>query len=293
MPTNGNAGAAWATYAARAGHAGARRDAGRRPDDHPPRVRRRRRRAAPRRRPDRRRRPADRRGAVAERRRLFDVSTLKEPYRLEGKKTMGYEIVEQLGWRVPDVIVYPTGGGVGLIGIHKALRRDARARLDRPDRCPGWSPCSRPAARRSCGRSSAGARTGRAVGRRAHRRVRHHRARAARRRADPRRARATPAARAVAVDDGEMLADLRDVRRAARGCCCARRAAAACRRGPAAARRRLDRPATSEVVRAQHRCRAQVPRDRRRGPAGPRPRREHPALDADRAARGKTPARAN
>jgi threonine synthase len=49
------------------------------------------------------------------------VSTLKEPYRLEGKKTMGLEIAEQLGWRVPDVILYPTGGGVGLIGIHKAL----------------------------------------------------------------------------------------------------------------------------------------------------------------------------
>jgi threonine synthase len=49
------------------------------------------------------------------------VSTLKEPYRIEGKKTMGLEIVEQLGWRVPDVIVYPTGGGVGLIGIYKAL----------------------------------------------------------------------------------------------------------------------------------------------------------------------------
>jgi threonine synthase len=52
---------------------------------------------------------------------IFDVATLREPYRLEGKKTMGYEIAEQLGWRVPDVIVYPTGGGVGLIGIHKAL----------------------------------------------------------------------------------------------------------------------------------------------------------------------------
>ncbi|HKS98981.1 MAG TPA: threonine synthase, partial [Rugosimonospora sp.] len=52
---------------------------------------------------------------------VFDASTLKEPYRIEGKKTMGYEIVEQLGWRVPDVIVYPTGGGVGLIGIAKAL----------------------------------------------------------------------------------------------------------------------------------------------------------------------------
>ena len=52
---------------------------------------------------------------------VFDTSTLKEPYRIEGKKTMGLEIVEQLGWRLPDVIVYPTGGGVGLIGIHKAL----------------------------------------------------------------------------------------------------------------------------------------------------------------------------
>ncbi|MYL69461.1 threonine synthase [Halobacillus litoralis] len=53
---------------------------------------------------------------------LYDVSTLKEPYRIEGKKTMGLEIAEQLGWNVPDVILYPTGGGVGLIGIHKALR---------------------------------------------------------------------------------------------------------------------------------------------------------------------------
>lgn len=52
----------------------------------------------------------------------FDVSTLKEPYRIEGKKTMGYEIIEQLGWRIPDVIIYPCGGGVGLIGIWKALR---------------------------------------------------------------------------------------------------------------------------------------------------------------------------
>jgi threonine synthase len=50
-----------------------------------------------------------------------DVSTLKEPYRIEGKKTMGYEIAEQLGWRLPGVIVYPTGGGVGIIGIYKAL----------------------------------------------------------------------------------------------------------------------------------------------------------------------------
>ena len=50
------------------------------------------------------------------------AAELNEPYRIEGKKTMGYEIAEQLGWRVPDVIVYPTGGGVGIIGIHKALR---------------------------------------------------------------------------------------------------------------------------------------------------------------------------
>ncbi|WP_329107861.1 threonine synthase [Micromonospora sp. NBC_01699] len=125
MPTNGNAGAAWATYAARAGMGatiampvaaptitrreviaaggdlhlidGLINDAGRyiagliaASADSP---------EGP----------------------IFDASTLKEPYRLEGKKTMGYEIVEQLGWQVPDVILYPTGGGVGLIGIHKAL----------------------------------------------------------------------------------------------------------------------------------------------------------------------------
>jgi threonine synthase len=52
----------------------------------------------------------------------FDVSTLKEPYRLEGKKTMGYEIAEQLDWQLPDVIIYPAGGGTGLIGIWKAFK---------------------------------------------------------------------------------------------------------------------------------------------------------------------------
>jgi threonine synthase len=51
----------------------------------------------------------------------FDVSTLREPYRIEGKKTMGYELAEQLGWRLPDVIIYPTGGGTGLIGMWKAF----------------------------------------------------------------------------------------------------------------------------------------------------------------------------
>ncbi|HET6504110.1 MAG TPA: threonine synthase [Amycolatopsis sp.] len=120
MPTNGNAGAAWALYAARAGLSsliampadapaitmrecvasgaelyrvdGLIGDAGKLVA-----------------------------AAVAERRGYQDVSTLKEPYRIEGKKTMGYEIVEQLGWRMPDVILYPTGGGVGIIGIYKAL----------------------------------------------------------------------------------------------------------------------------------------------------------------------------
>lgn len=51
----------------------------------------------------------------------FDVSTLKEPYRIEGKKTMGYEIAEQMNWNLPDVILYPTGGGTGLIGMWKAF----------------------------------------------------------------------------------------------------------------------------------------------------------------------------
>ena len=121
MPSNGNAGAAWAAYAARAGQrmvvampVGA------------PAITRVETVAA----------GADLRlvdGLISDAGRLvaaatrasagdwFDVGTLKEPYRIEGKKTMGYEIAEQLGWRMPDVVVYPTGGGVGLIGIHKAL----------------------------------------------------------------------------------------------------------------------------------------------------------------------------
>ncbi len=51
----------------------------------------------------------------------FDVSTMKEPFRVEGKKTMGYEVAEQLGWKLPNAIIYPTGGGVGLIGMWKAF----------------------------------------------------------------------------------------------------------------------------------------------------------------------------
>jgi threonine synthase len=120
LPTNGNAGGAWAAYAARAGfraHVAMPQSA-----------------------------PAINRleavmvgadvrlvdglisdagaivGRAVARSGWFDASTLKEPYRIEGKKTMGFELAEQFGWSVPDVIVYPTGGGVGLIGIDKALR---------------------------------------------------------------------------------------------------------------------------------------------------------------------------
>ncbi|MEG3636264.1 threonine synthase [Micromonospora palythoicola] len=121
MPTNGNAGAAWATYATRAG-LGATIVM---PLSAPTICRRECVAAG-----------ADLRlvdGLIGDAGRqvaalvaaaegtVFDAGTLREPYRLEGKKTMGYEIVEQLSWQVPDVIIYPTGGGVGLIGIHKAL----------------------------------------------------------------------------------------------------------------------------------------------------------------------------
>jgi threonine synthase len=121
MPTNGNAGAAWSAYAARAGlHLLVGMPLG------APAVTR----------AECVVTGADLRlvdGLISDAGRLvgqvmaasaddwFDVGTLKEPYRIEGKKTMGFEIAEQLGWRMPDVVVYPTGGGVGVIGIHKAL----------------------------------------------------------------------------------------------------------------------------------------------------------------------------
>jgi threonine synthase len=60
-------------------------------------------------------------GRRKEREGWFDVSTLKEPYRVEGKKTLGYELAEQMSWELPDVIVYPTGGGTGLVGMWKAF----------------------------------------------------------------------------------------------------------------------------------------------------------------------------
>jgi threonine synthase len=59
--------------------------------------------------------------SLADKTGAFDLSTLKEPYRIEGKKTMGFELAEQRGWRLPDVIVYPTGGGTGLVGMWKAF----------------------------------------------------------------------------------------------------------------------------------------------------------------------------
>lgn len=65
----------------------------------------------------------------------FDVSTLKEPYRVEGKKTLGYEVAEQMNWHLPDVIIYPTGGGTGLIGMWKAF--DEMERM-------GWIGSKRP-----------------------------------------------------------------------------------------------------------------------------------------------------
>jgi threonine synthase len=66
--------------------------------------------------------------------RWFDCSTLKEPYRIEGKKTMGLELVEQLGWKVPDAIFYPTGGGTGLIGMWKAFDEMEKVGLIGPER---------------------------------------------------------------------------------------------------------------------------------------------------------------
>ena len=59
---------------------------------------------------------------IAEAENLFDLSTLKEPYRAEGKKTMGLEIAQQLGWKTPDAIIYPTGGGTGILGMYKAFQ---------------------------------------------------------------------------------------------------------------------------------------------------------------------------
>jgi threonine synthase len=71
----------------------------------------------------------------------FDVSTLKEPYRLEGKKTMGLELAEQLDWRLPDVILYPTGGGTGLIGMWKAFQELRELGWLKSDKMPRLVSC--------------------------------------------------------------------------------------------------------------------------------------------------------
>ncbi len=77
----------------------------------------------------------------AARRGWFDMSTLKEPYRLEGKKTMGLELAEQTDWRLPDVILYPTGGGTGLIGMWKAFAELRELGWLRTDRLPRLVSC--------------------------------------------------------------------------------------------------------------------------------------------------------
>lgn len=71
----------------------------------------------------------------------FDVSTLKEPYRLEGKKTMGLELAEQMGWQLPDVILYPTGGGTGLIGMWKAFHELREMGWLRSEKMPRMISC--------------------------------------------------------------------------------------------------------------------------------------------------------
>jgi threonine synthase len=80
-------------------------------------------------------------GALKEKTGWFDLSTLKEPYRLEGKKTMGLELAEQLGWRLPDVIFYPTGGGTGLIGMWKAFQELRELGWLKSDKMPRLVSC--------------------------------------------------------------------------------------------------------------------------------------------------------
>jgi threonine synthase len=88
----------------------------------------------------------------------FNVATVREPYRVEGMKTMGYEVAEQLGWRLPDAIVYPTGGGEGTIGIWKAINEMVdwgwlEADTRRPKMVSRWSvPFTRAPRRRRHGR---------------------------------------------------------------------------------------------------------------------------------------------
>ena len=118
----------------------------------------------------------------------FDVSTLREPYRIEGKKTMAYEIVEQLGGRLPDVILYPTGGGTGLVGMWKAFDEMRGARLDPRGARPRLVSVQVAGCAPVVKRLRRGRRAHRAVARPAHACVRPARPRAARRLPLPARA---------------------------------------------------------------------------------------------------------
>ena len=84
----------------------------------------------------------------------YDVSTLKEPYRIEGKKTMAYELGEQLDWQTPDWIIYPTGGGTGMVGMWKAFDELERIGWKRPASARAWCRCRPSTARRSSAPSS-------------------------------------------------------------------------------------------------------------------------------------------
>ena len=116
----------------------------------------------------------------------FDVSTLKEPYRIEGKKTMGFELAEQLGWDVPDVIFYPTGGGTGLIGMWKAFAELEAIGLHRRQ-TPAHGGGAGLGMRADRARVRGGRNACRALGERAHHRLGHPRAGGDRRFPDPRR----------------------------------------------------------------------------------------------------------
>ena len=133
MPTNGNAGAALAAYAARAGIETMVICPAETPEINVRETAAYGAECLCRRRPDRRMR-ADLVGEGAAEGRWFDCSTLKEPYRLEGKKVMGLELAEQLGWELPDAIFYPTGGGTGLIGMWKAFDELEAVGLIGPER---------------------------------------------------------------------------------------------------------------------------------------------------------------
>ena len=149
----------------------------------------------------------------------FDISTLKEPYRIEGKKTMGLELAEQLGWDVPDVIFYPTGGGTGLIGMWKAfaeLEAIGFIGKKRPRMVAVQAEGCAPIVRAYRGRRRARA----ALRERAHHRLRHPRAAGGRRFPDP--ARGARERRLRDRGRATRRSPRRSTRsRARRGCCCA------------------------------------------------------------------------